>query len=232
MSFDFFKKITNPDKLLDVIKDAKWGSGEDGDTPLMLEKEKAYTFIKANSKIILEICNQIILLFGRGSNWMALYPRLDFYGLGFIPQLFLISATNEYMEISTGQDGASYPIINPLTRNLQNASYNIYGKPYTISLNDGILTSFYEKIIFDETLKRIPALNAVFRETKSLVRKQLEERVKAGVPFSFFSPLTGYIAYTKIPRLVTRPTEFEGTYNVSISIEEIDVGYLEDFEFE
>ncbi|AYE37010.1 hypothetical protein DB313_05785 (plasmid) [Borrelia turcica IST7] len=232
MSFDFFKKVTNPDKFLDIIKDAKWGADDTENAKLKLEREKAYTFIKANSKLILEICNQIILLFGRGSNWMALYPRLDFYGLGFIPQLFLISATNEYMEISTGQDGSSYPVINPVTRNLQNASYNIYGKPYTITLNEGILTSFYEKIIFDESLKRIPALNAILRETKSLVRKQLEERVKAGVPFSFFSPLTGYIPYTKIPRLVSRPTEYEGTYNVSISIEEIEVGYLEDFEFE
>ncbi|QMU99797.1 DUF792 family protein (plasmid) [Borrelia sp. A-FGy1] len=232
MNFDLFKKITNPDKLLDLVKDSPWGLDDTNNPSLKLEREKAYKTIKANSRLILEICNQIIVLFGSGSNWMALYPRLDFLGLGFIPQLFLISATNEYIEISTGQDGATYPVINPVTRNLQNASYNIYGKPYTITLNEGILTSFYEKIIFDEALKRIPAFNAVFRETKTLVRKQLEERVKAGVPFSFFSPLTGYIGYTKIPRLVSRPTEYEGTYNISITIEEIEVGYIEDFEFE
>ncbi|WP_445436392.1 DUF792 family protein [Candidatus Borreliella tachyglossi] len=230
------KDIANPDKIFKTMKQpiVEWGidatTNPEEAGRLRAERSAVFKGIEENSKLIMEISNQVLTLLGGGS-WIALYPRLDFYGLGFIPQLFFITPVYEYIEVSTGQEGSTYPIINPVTRNLQNASYNIYGKPYTITLNNGNLTSFYEKLIFKEALKRLPLFNKIFRETKSLVKKQLEERVKAGVPFSFYSPTVGYINYTKIPRLVTRPTEFEDTYSISITVEEIEVGYLEDFNF-
>ncbi|WP_419261234.1 DUF792 family protein, partial [Borreliella afzelii] len=74
-------------------------------------------------QIIKDVATQIFALFG-ADNFLALFPRPDFRGFGYVPQLFFIKPKTELISRTYNTSCSKRPVINYYDRKAEYVSYN------------------------------------------------------------------------------------------------------------
>lgn len=171
--------------------------------------------LQDNFQLIKDVCNQVFSLF-HDSSFLVLFPRMDFKGLGYVPQLFFIHPKRDLLISSISVTTTDKPTINYLHRNAKYASYNIISQPQVITLNKAILTSVPSMLL--SYLKRSIFFNYVLTFESNLIKEQLKERVMAGVPFTIYSPSIGFHELAVITSLNTNSTPYIDEVEISCSL--------------
>ncbi|WP_419255440.1 DUF792 family protein, partial [Borreliella afzelii] len=139
-------------------------------------------------QIIKDVATQIFALFG-ADNFLALFPRPDFRGFGYVPQLFFIKPKTELISRTYNTSCSKRPVINYYDRKADYVSYNPVMTGENISLSGGVLTSLYKEML--SPLKMTVFGNSLLRFDAHLAKEQLANRLQAQVPFSVYSPTFG-----------------------------------------
>ncbi|WP_422850030.1 DUF792 family protein, partial [Borreliella afzelii] len=74
-------------------------------------------------QIIKDVATQIFALFG-ADNFLAIFPRPDFRGFGYVPQLFFIKPKTELITRTYNTSCSKRPVINYYDRKAEYVSYN------------------------------------------------------------------------------------------------------------
>ncbi len=171
-----------------------------------------------NSQLIRDITIQLFALFG-ADNFLLLFPRPDFKGFGYVPQLFFIKPKTELITRTYNTSCSKRPVINYYDRKAEYVSYNPVMTGEHISLNGGVLTSLYKEML--SPLKKTVFGNSLLRFDAHLVKEQLANRLQAQVPFTIYSPTFGFKELAIITSLTFKDTPFIDEVEVSLSIEVI-----------
>ncbi|WP_419260357.1 DUF792 family protein, partial [Borreliella afzelii] len=139
-------------------------------------------------QIIKDVATQIFALFG-ADNFLAIFPRPDFRGFGYVPQLFFIKPKTELITRTYNTSCSKRPVINYYDRKAEYVSYNPVMTGENISLSGGVLTSLYKEML--SPLKMTVFGNSLLRFDAHLAKEQLANRLQAQVPFSVYSPTFG-----------------------------------------
>ncbi|AJY73159.1 hypothetical protein BAFK78_N016 (plasmid) [Borreliella afzelii K78] len=169
-------------------------------------------------QIIKDVATQIFALFG-ADNFLALFPRPDFRGFGYVPQLFFIKPKTELISRTYNTSCSKRPVINYYDRKAEYVSYNPVMTGENISLSGGVLTSLYKEML--SPLKMTVFGNSLLRFDAHLAKEQLANRLQAQVPFSVYSPTFGLKELAIITNLTFKDTPFIDEVEVSLSIEVI-----------
>ncbi|WP_371306694.1 DUF792 family protein, partial [Borreliella garinii] len=167
-------------------------------------------------QIIKDVATQIFALFG-ADNFLALFPRPDFRGFGYVPQLFFIKPKAQLITRTYNTSCSKRPVINYYDRKAEYVSYNPVMTGEHISLNGGVLTSLYKEML--SPLKNTVFGNSLLRFDSHLVKEQLANRLQAQVPFTIYSPTFGLKELAIITSLTFTDTPFIDEVEVSLSIE-------------
>uniref|UniRef100_UPI001BFFF6ED DUF792 family protein n=1 Tax=Borreliella bavariensis TaxID=664662 RepID=UPI001BFFF6ED len=135
-------------------------------------------------QLIKDIATQLFALFG-ADNFLLLYPRPDFRGFGYVPQLFFIKPKTELITRTYNTSCSKRPVINYYNRKAEYVSYNPVMTGEHISLSGGVLTSMYKHML--SIFKMTIFGNCLLRFDAHLVKEQLANRLQAQVPFSVYS---------------------------------------------
>ncbi|WP_373585071.1 DUF792 family protein, partial [Borreliella afzelii] len=169
-------------------------------------------------QIIKDVATQIFALFG-ADNFLAIFPRPDFRGFGYVPQLFFIKPKTELITRTYNTSCSKRPVINYYDRKAEYVSYNPVMTGENISLSGGVLTSLYKEML--SPLKMTVFGNSLLRFDAHLAKEQLANRLQAQVPFSVYSPTFGLKELAIITSLTFKDTPFIDEVEVSLSIEVI-----------
>lgn len=182
-----------------------------------------------------QMCNQVFSLLS-GSSMIVLFPRMDFRGMGYIPQFFFIYPKRNLLSATINTNTSDKPIVNFQTRKMEYASYNIDVKPMTFSLTNALLSSAYKKIVdafkaFEPTISQQffeimgsdastsgNFFNSLLQNDINLIRYQLMERVQSGVYFSVFSPAIGFHETAVITNLTTSNSTYLYCVDINVTI--------------
>ncbi|WP_410050250.1 DUF792 family protein, partial [Borreliella garinii] len=156
-------------------------------------------------QIIKDVATQIFALFG-ADNFLALFPRPDFRGFGYVPQLFFIKPKAQLITRTYNTSCSKRPVINYYDRKAEYVSYNPVMTGEHISLNGGVLTSLYKEML--SPLKNTVFGNSLLRFDSHLVKEQLANRLQAQVPFTIYSPTFGLKELAIITSLTFTDTPF------------------------
>lgn len=187
------------------------------------EKEMSHAEI---FQIIKDVATQIFALFG-ADNFLALFPRPDFRGFGYVPQLFFIKPKTQLITRTYNTSCSKRPVINYYDRKAEYVSYNPVMTGEHISLNGGVLTSLYKEML--SPLKMTVFGNSLLRFDAHLVKEQLANRLQAQVPFTIYSPTFGLKELAIITSLTFTDTPFIDEVEVSLSIEVVKTFTLEKY---
>ncbi|PRR14660.1 MULTISPECIES: DUF792 family protein [Borreliella] len=177
-------------------------------------------------QIVKDVTTQIFALFG-ADNFLVLFPRPDFRGFGYIPQLFFIKPKNELITRTYTTTYSKRPVINYYNRKSEHVSYNPTMIGENISLSGGVLTSLYKEML--SMLKMTPFGNSMLRFDVHFAKEQLANRLQAQVPFSVYSPTFGLKELAIITSLTFKDTPFIDEIEVSLSMEIIKTFTLEKY---
>lgn len=177
-------------------------------------------------QIIKDVATQIFALFG-ADNFLALFPRPDFRGFGYVPQLFFIKPKAQLITRTYNTSCSKRPVINYYDRKAEYVSYNPVMTGEHISLNGGVLTSLYKEML--SPLKNTVFGNSLLRFDSHLVKEQLANRLQAQVPFTIYSPTFGLKELAIITSLAFTDTPFIDEVEVSLSIEVVKTFTLEKY---
>ncbi|ACL34540.1 DUF792 family protein [Borreliella garinii] len=177
-------------------------------------------------QIIKDVATQIFALFG-ADNFLALFPRPDFRGFGYVPQLFFIKPKAQLITRTYNTSCSKRPVINYYDRKAEYVSYNPVMTGEHISLNGGVLTSLYKEML--SPLKNTVFGNSLLRFDSHLVKEQLANRLQAQVPFTIYSPTFGLKELAIITSLTFTDTPFIDEVEVSLSIEVVKTFTLEKY---
>lgn len=177
-------------------------------------------------QIIKDVATQIFALFG-ADNFLALFPRPDFRGFGYVPQLFFIKPKAQLITRTYNTSCSKRPVINYYDRKAEYVSYNPVMTGEHISLNGGVLTSLYKEML--SPLKNTVFVNSLLRFDSHLVKEQLANRLQAQVPFTIYSPTFGLKELAIITSLTFTDTPFIDEVEVSLSIEVVKTFTLEKY---
>ncbi|WP_215536400.1 DUF792 family protein [Borreliella bavariensis] len=177
-------------------------------------------------QIVRDVTTQIFALFG-ADNFLVLFPRPDFRGFGYIPQLFFIKPKNELITRTYTTTYSKRPVINYSDRKSEHVSYNPSMIGENISLNGAVLTSLYKEML--SPLKMTPFGNSMLRFDVHFVKEQLANRLQAQVPFSVYSPTFGLKELAIITNLTFRDTPYIDEIEVSLSMEIVKTFSLEKY---
>ncbi|WP_417861693.1 DUF792 family protein [Borreliella andersonii] len=177
-------------------------------------------------QIVKDVTTQIFALFG-ADNFLVLFPRPDFRGFGYIPQLFFIKPKNELITRTYTTTYSKRPVINYYNRKSEHVSYNPTMIGENISLNGGVLTSLYKEML--SMLKMTPFGNSMLRFDVHFAKEQLANRLQAQVPFSVYSPTFGLKELAIITSLTFKDTPFIDEIEVSLSMEIVKTFSLEKY---
>uniref|UniRef100_UPI001C0277CB DUF792 family protein n=1 Tax=Borreliella bavariensis TaxID=664662 RepID=UPI001C0277CB len=86
-------------------------------------KKEGEMSCEETSQLIKDIGTQLLALF-RADNFLLLYPRPDFRGFGYVPQLFFIIPKTQLISRSYNTSYSKRPVINYYDRKAQYVSYN------------------------------------------------------------------------------------------------------------
>ncbi|WP_215540061.1 DUF792 family protein [Borreliella bavariensis] len=167
-------------------------------------------------QLIKDIATQLFALFG-ADNFLLLYPRPDFRGFGYVPQLFFIKPKTELITRTYNASCSKRPVINYYNRKAEYVSYNPVMTGEHISLSGGVLTSMYKHML--SIFKMTIFGNCLLRFDAHLVKEQLANRLQAQVPFSVYSPTFGLKELAIITSLTFKDTPFIDEVEVSLSME-------------
>ncbi|AJY73242.1 DUF792 family protein [Borreliella afzelii] len=177
-------------------------------------------------QLIKDIATQLFTFFG-ADNFLLLFPRLDFKGFGYVPQLFFIKPKTELISRTYNTSCSKRPVINYYDRKAEYVSYNPVMTGEHISLSGGILTSMYKDML--SIFKTTVFGNFLFRFNSHLVKEQLANRLQAQVPFTIYSPTFGLKELAIITNLTFKDTPFIDEVEVSLSIEVVKTFTLEKY---
>ncbi|WP_210360938.1 DUF792 family protein [Borreliella garinii] len=177
-------------------------------------------------QIVRDVTTQIFALFG-ADNFLVLFPRPDFRGFGYVPQLFFIKPKNELITRTYTTTYSKRPVINYYNRKSEHVSYNPSMIGENISLNGAVLTSLYKEML--SPLKMTPFGNSMLRFDVHFVKEQLANRLQAQVPFSVYSPTFGLKELAIITNLTFRDTPYIDEIEVSLSMEIVKTFSLEKY---
>ncbi len=177
-------------------------------------------------QIVKDVTTQIFALFG-ADNFLVLFPRPDFRGFGYIPQLFFIKPKNELITRTYTTTYSKKPVINYYNRKSEHVSYNPTMIGENISLSGGVLTSLYKEML--SMLKMTPFGNSMLRFDVHFAKEQLANRLQAQVPFSVYSPTFGLKELAIITSLTFKDTPFIDEIEVSLSMEIVKTFTLEKY---
>uniref|UniRef100_UPI003B20C7DC DUF792 family protein n=1 Tax=Borreliella burgdorferi TaxID=139 RepID=UPI003B20C7DC len=177
-------------------------------------------------QIVKDVTTQIFALFG-ADNFLVLFPRPDFRGFGYIPQLFFIKPKNELITRTYTTTYSKRPVINYYNRKSEHVSYNPTMIGENISLSGAVLTSLYKEML--SMLKMTPFGNSMLRFDVHFAKEQLANRLQAQVPFSVYSPTFGLKELAIITSLTFKNTPFIDEIEVSLSMEIVKTFTLEKY---
>ncbi|ACM10148.1 conserved hypothetical protein (plasmid) [Borreliella burgdorferi 29805] len=177
-------------------------------------------------QIVKDVTTQIFALFG-ADNFLVLFPRPDFRGFGYIPQLFFIKPKNELITRTYTTTYSKRPVINYYNRKSEHVSYNPTMIGENISLSGAVLTSLYKEML--SMLKMTPFGNSMLRFDVHFAKEQLANRLQAQVPFSVYSPTFGLKELAIITSLTFKDTPFIDEIEVSLSMEIVKTFTLEKY---
>ncbi|PRR32192.1 DUF792 family protein [Borreliella burgdorferi] len=177
-------------------------------------------------QIVKDVTTQIFALFG-ADNFLVLFPRPDFRGFGYIPQLFFIKPKNELITRTYTTTYSKRPVINYYNRKSEHVSYNPTMIGENISLSGAVLTSLYKEML--SMLKMTPFGNSMLRFDVHFAKEQLANRLQAQVPFSVYSPTFGLKELAIITGLTFKDTPFIDEIEVSLSMEIVKTFTLEKY---
>lgn len=177
-------------------------------------------------QIVKDVTTQIFALFGV-DNFLVLFPRPDFRGFGYIPQLFFIKPKNELITRTYTTTYSKRPVINYYNRKSEHVSYNPTMIGENISLSGAVLTSLYKEML--SMLKMTPFGNSMLRFDVHFAKEQLANRLQAQVPFSVYSPTFGLKELAIITNLTFKDTPFIDEIEVSLSMEIVKTFTLEKY---
>ncbi|WP_418905740.1 DUF792 family protein [Borreliella japonica] len=189
-------------------------------------KKEGEMSCEETSQLIKDIGTQLLALFG-ADNFLLLYPRPDFRGFGYVPQLFFIKPKTQLISRSYNTSYSKRPVINYYDRKAQYVSYNPVMTGEHISLSGGILTSMYKHML--SIFKTTVFENFLFRFDSHLVKEQLSNRLQAQVPFTIYSPTFGFKELAIITNLSFKDTPFIDEVEVSLSMEVVKTFKLEKY---
>ncbi|WP_418905391.1 DUF792 family protein (plasmid) [Borreliella turdi] len=177
-------------------------------------------------QIVKNVTTQIFALFG-ADNFLVLFPRPDFRGFGYVPQLFFVKPKNQLISRTYNTSCSKRPVINYYDRKAEYVSYNPVMTGENISLSGGVLTSLYKEML--SPLKMTVFGNSLLRFDTHLVKEQLANRLQAQVPFTIYSPTFGLKELAIITSLTFTDTPFIDEVEVSLSIEVVKTFTLEKY---
>ncbi|AWG43280.1 hypothetical protein CR532_04600 (plasmid) [Candidatus Borreliella tachyglossi] len=172
--------------------------------------------LEKTTLLIKEVINQILSL-ANVSNFIALFPRPDFNGLGYLPQVFFVFPKRGAVEENLSSISSDRAVINISSRRSEFVSYNITAKPEIITLNNAILSSIYDRVLLDH-LRVTPFANSVLEFNSNFVKMQFRERFKSGIYYTIYGPVIGLHETAIISSLKLKSTPFIDELDISLQI--------------
>ncbi|WKC74828.1 DUF792 family protein (plasmid) [Borreliella yangtzensis] len=171
---------------------------------------------KQTTRLIEDVVNQISSL-ASISNFVLLFPRLDFKGLGYIPQLFFIFIKNDLIEENLSSISSDRAVIDFTNTKSEYVNFNITTRPEIISINKGILSSIYDKTLL-RVLKETPFMNSALEFNSNFIKMQFRQRFNLGVYYSMYSPSVGFHEVVSINSLKLKDTVYLEEVEVSLQL--------------
>ncbi|WP_434757558.1 DUF792 family protein (plasmid) [Borrelia puertoricensis] len=168
------------------------------------------------TNILKETFNEISTVF-MAYNFLSLCPRMDFKGLGYVPQGFFILPKSELISTTYTTTCSKRPVIDYYTRKAEYVSYNPTFTGEVITLNNAVLTSAYKELLNFSTNTAFGKL--IFPYTSNLAKQQLVNRVEESVPFSLYSPTLGFRSIVAITSLTLKDTVYLDEVEISLTLE-------------
>ncbi|UGQ16782.1 DUF792 family protein [Borrelia sp. RT5S] len=175
-----------------------------------------HSMLEKTTLLIKEIVSQILSL-SSASNFIALFPRPDFKGLGYLPQVFFVFPKKGSVEEHLTSISSQRAVINPSNRRSEFVNYNVTANPEVITLHNATLSSLYEKVLLDN-LRATPFANSVMEFNSNFIKMQFRERFRAGVYYTVYGPFIGFHETAIINSLKMRSTPFIDELDISLQI--------------
>ncbi|AMR75918.1 DUF792 family protein [Borrelia hermsii] len=166
--------------------------------------------------LIREVVNHVLSL-SSSSNFIAIFPRPDFKGLAYLPQVFFIFPKLGAIEENLSSISSQRAIINLNTRRSEFVSYNVTANPEIISISNAILSAIYDKILI-ENLKTTPFANSALEFDSNFIKMQFREKFKAGIYYTIYGPSIGFHETAIINSLKIKSTSFIDELDISLQI--------------
>ncbi|AHH08982.1 DUF792 family protein (plasmid) [Borrelia anserina] len=166
--------------------------------------------------LILEVVNHILSL-SSSSSYIALFPRPDFKGFLYLPQVFFVFPKAGAIEENLSSTSSQRAVVDLNTRHSEFISYNVTANPGIITITNGILSSIYDKVLI-ENLKLTPFANSVLEFSSNFVKMQFREKVKEGIYYTIYGPSVGFHETVIINSLKIKSTSFIDEVDVSLQI--------------
>ncbi|WLN25702.1 DUF792 family protein (plasmid) [Borreliella valaisiana] len=171
---------------------------------------------KQATRLIEDIVNQISSL-ASISNFVLLFPRLDFKGLEYIPQLFFIFVKNDLIEENLSSISSDRAVIDFTNTKSEYVNFNITTRPEIVTINKGILSSIYDKTLLS-VLKETPFMNSALEFNSNFIKMQFRQRFNLGVYYSMYSPSVGFHEVVSINSLKLKDTVYLEEVEVSLQV--------------
>ncbi|WKC84934.1 DUF792 family protein [Borreliella lusitaniae] len=171
---------------------------------------------KQTTKLIKEVVNQISSLVSI-SNFVLLFPRLDFKGLGYIPQLFFIFVKHDLIEENLSSISSQRAVIDFTNKKSEYVNFNITTRPEIVTINKGILSSIYDKTLL-RVLRETPFMNSALEFNSNFIKMQFRNRFSLGVYYSMYSPSLGFHEVVSINSLKLKDTVYLEEVEVSLQV--------------
>ncbi|WP_024653719.1 DUF792 family protein [Borrelia persica] len=168
------------------------------------------------TSMILEVVNNTFSL-AVSPNFIVLFPRPDFKGSVYVPQLFVILPKSKPPEESFSNISNEQAAVNVDSAQGEFFNYNVSSNPEIINISNGILSSVYDKGLV-ELLKKTSFANSVLEFDTNFVKLHFREKFKMGAYYSVYGPLLGFHEVAIINSLKFMDTAFIEEINVSLRI--------------
>ncbi|AJA90735.1 hypothetical protein OY14_04610 (plasmid) [Borreliella chilensis] len=168
------------------------------------------------TKLIKDVINQISSLVSI-SNFVLLFPRLDFKGLGYIPQLFFIFVKHDLIEENLSSVSSDRAVIDFTSTKSEYVNFNITPRPEIVTINKGVLSSIYDKTLI-RALKATPFMNSALEFNSNFIKMQFRQRFNSGVYYSMYSPSVGFHEVVSINSLKLKDTVYLEEVEVSLQV--------------
>ncbi|UPA17007.1 DUF792 family protein (plasmid) [Borrelia coriaceae] len=179
------------------------------------EKERVQTAEDVTA-LIKKVVDHVLSL-SNSSNFIALFPRPDFKGLVYVPQVFFVFPKLGAIEENLSSISSQRAVINLSTRNSEFVSYNVTANPTMITISNAVLSSIYDKKLA-ENLKTTPFANSALEFDSNFIKMQFREKFKSGIYYTVYGPSIGFHETAIINSLKIKGTSFVDEIDISLQI--------------